>query len=103
MPKVANTAGPIAIASLISFAFAASADTFVYQLLRTKQWYTRSNGSNLAGAAVDSILFPTLAFGAFLPEIVLGQFLAKVLGGFLWSWILGKNKVHSLQIKSEEI
>jgi hypothetical protein len=38
---------------------------------------------------VDSVLFPTIAFGAFLPAIVLGQFVAKVAGGAVWSWILG--------------
>jgi len=29
-------------------------------------------------------VFPTLAFGAFLPAIVLGQFTAKVAGGLFW-------------------
>jgi hypothetical protein len=48
----------------------------------------RANGSNVAGSAVDSIVFPTLAFGAFMPEIVLGQFVAKFVGGFLWSLVL---------------
>jgi hypothetical protein len=30
-------------------------------------------------------VFPTLAFGSFMWTIVLGQFLAKTLGGFVWS------------------
>ena len=37
------------------------------------------------GAAVDSILFPTIAFGSFLPTIIALQFAAKVAGGALWS------------------
>ena len=41
-------------------------------------------------AARDSIVFPTLAFGLFMPEIVLGQFVAKFVGGFLWSLVLQK-------------
>ena len=40
--------------------------------------------------AVDSILFPTIAFGSFLPLIVLGQFAAKVGGGFVWSLLLNR-------------
>ena len=48
----------------------------------------RVNGSNVAGSAIDSIVFPTLAFGVFMLEIVLGQFVAKFLGGFLWSLVL---------------
>ena len=48
----------------------------------------RVNGSNVFSAAVDSAVFPTLAFGVFLPWVILGQFAAKVAGGFVWSMIL---------------
>jgi len=48
----------------------------------------RVNGSNVVSAAVDSVVFPTLAFGSFLPWVILGQFLAKVAGGAVWSLIL---------------
>jgi fructose-specific phosphotransferase system IIC component len=34
------------------------------------------------------LVFPTVAFGALLPGIVAGQFVAKVFGGFLWAVIL---------------
>ena len=44
----------------------------------------------LAGAAVDSLLFPTIAFGALMPQIVLAQFVAKVAGGAFWAWVLAK-------------
>jgi uncharacterized PurR-regulated membrane protein YhhQ (DUF165 family) len=47
--------------------------------------WLRVNGSNIPSALVDSLIFPTLAFGSFLWPIVLGQFGAKTLGGFLWS------------------
>lgn len=50
----------------------------------------RVNGSNVPAALVDSIVFPTIAFGALLPWIVLGQFAAKVLGGFVWSLLLNQ-------------
>jgi uncharacterized PurR-regulated membrane protein YhhQ (DUF165 family) len=57
-------------------------------LLRGKQWLVRANGSNVIGAAVDSIVFPTLAFGAFLPAIIALQFAAKVAGGLIWSIVM---------------
>ena len=78
-------AGPIALASFVAFASAATVDTIVYQLLGGLPRWLRINGSNVPSAAVDSLVFPTLAFGGFLWGITLGQFAAKVLGGFLWS------------------
>jgi queuosine precursor transporter len=78
----------IAIASATAFILAALADWAVYSVLRRQRWIVRSNGSNIVGAAVDSIVFPTLAFGAFLPAIIALQFLAKVGGGAVWSLLL---------------
>ena len=83
-------AGPIALASFVAFALAMTADTIVYHYLRDKPWVIRSNGSNVAGAAVDSITFPTIAFGGLLPEIVVLQFCAKIFGGGIWSYWLKK-------------
>ena len=53
-------------------------------------WLIRANGSNVAGAAVDSIIFPTIAFGALMPHIVAVQFIAKVAGGAIWAWLLSR-------------
>jgi hypothetical protein len=39
---------------------------------------------------VDSLLFPTIAFGALMPHIVAMQFVAKVAGGAVWTWLLGR-------------
>lgn len=80
--------GRVALASCLSFAFAGVADALAYGALGRRPWLVRSNGSNLAGALVDSVLFPTLAFGGLLPLVMLGQFGAKVAGGLLWSWVL---------------
>jgi hypothetical protein len=80
-------AGQIALASFIAFAAAAVVDTAVYQLLGKYPRWLRINGSNIPSALVDSLVFPTLAFGAFLWPIVLGQFAAKTLGGFIWSLV----------------
>lgn len=81
-------AGQIALASLVAFAAAGAADVLVYHLLRRRPYLQRINGSNVAAAAVDSLLFPSLAFGAILPAIILGQFAAKVAGGAIWSVVL---------------
>lgn len=75
----------IAIASATAFIAAALVDWAVYSALRSKPWLVRSNGSNVVGAAVDSVIFPTLAFGSFMPAIIAMQFAAKVGGGALWS------------------
>ncbi len=80
-------AGQIAVASFVAFAAAATVDAVVYHLLGSYPRWLRINGSNIPSALVDSIVFPTLAFGAFLWPIVLGQFLAKVVGGFAWSLV----------------
>ncbi|MDH5204675.1 MAG: VUT family protein [Hylemonella sp.] len=80
-------AGLIAVASAVAFTAAALADWLVFVRVRGA-WLKRANVSNLAGAAVDSLLFPTIAFGALLPHIVLAQFVAKVAGGALWAWLL---------------
>jgi len=86
-----RNAGQIALASLSAFACAAIVDSIVYHILREKAYLLRINGSNILSAAVDSLVFPTIAFGSFLPLIVLGQFTAKVGGGFIWSLILKRS------------
>ena len=83
-------AGIIAIASVVAFVAASVANAWVYQLLISKPWLKKSNAGNIAAAAVDSGLFPVIAFGAFMPGIVIGQFMAKVGGGFVWSMLLRK-------------
>lgn len=70
-------AGPIALASLVAFGVSASIDGLCYQLLHERAYLVKVNGSNLVSAAADSLIFPTMAFGAFLPWIVLGQFAAR--------------------------
>jgi uncharacterized PurR-regulated membrane protein YhhQ (DUF165 family) len=80
-------AGMIAIASAVAFTGAAVVDWSVFAKLRGS-WLFRANGSNVAGAAVDSLLFPTIAFGALMPHIVLAQFAAKVAGGAVWAYAI---------------
>ena len=84
-------AGKIAVASACAFSAAALVDWATFTRLRGS-WMYRANGSNVAGAAVDSLIFPTLAFGALMPQIVLAQFLAKIAGGAIWTWIFNRIK-----------
>jgi hypothetical protein len=85
------TAGRVASSSLVAFALAATGDALVYQLLHQQTYLVRSNGSNVVGAMVDSLAFPTLAFGEFNVVTSMLQFSAKFLGGFLWSLLLNQS------------
>lgn len=79
--------GRIAIASLVAFSFSTTADWLVFAKT-TGSWFSRSNKSNTVGAIIDSLVFPTIAFGSLMPVIVVGQFSAKAFGGFVWSAII---------------
>jgi len=88
---VNRDSGRIALASCVAFGAAATADGIVYHWRRNERWADRSNESNVAGAAVDSLIFPIVAFGSpILWAIVFGQFTAKVAGGYVWSLVLRK-------------
>lgn len=87
-------AGKIAVASSVAFTAAALVDWATFANLRGS-WLFRANGSNVAGAAVDSLIFPTLAFGALLPHIVALQFLAKVAGGAVWAALLSRSAIRA--------
>lgn len=89
--------GRIALASCVAFAATATADTLVYQRMGAHEWLERINGSNIAAAAVDSLVFVGLiaymdvAFGhgpGFPLAIAFGLFTAKVAGGVVWSLLL---------------
>lgn len=83
----------VGIASFISFLLAGVTDTVVYHALGDKARLLRINGSNLGSAFVDSIAFPALAFGfPLLFGVMVGQFVAKVGGGFLWSLVLARKR-----------
>lgn len=85
-------AGRVATASLTAFALAALVDAMLYQWLHRHPYLIRCNGSNVGGAIVDSLAFPTIAFGEFSLLTSLLQFLAKFAGGFAWSLILNRSQ-----------
>lgn len=84
--------GTIALASVAAFSLASLADTAVYQSLIKRPWLVKANGSNIVSSAVDSLVFPLIAFGALMPWVVIGQFTAKMLGGAFWSLLLRVEK-----------
>jgi len=85
-------AGMICVGSVVAFAAALFVDAVIYQRLFNKSRMVKMNGSNAGSALTDSILFPTIAFGAFMPWIIVGQFLAKVVGGAFWAWVLTRKQ-----------
>lgn len=91
--------GKIAAASCVAFAATAVVDTLAYRRLEEHPWLERINGSNIAAALVDSLVFVGLiayldvAFGAgpgFPHVIAFGLFTAKVAGGVVWSLLLSR-------------
>ena len=84
--------GMIALASCASFVLAALGDGVAYQALIGKPWPVKSNASNAVAAGIDSLIFPLIAFGGLMPHIVIGQFVAKIGGGFVWSLMLGGSR-----------
>ena len=88
----------IAIASAVAFAVSEAVDTMIYHGLRRRRWMVRSNASNAGASVVDSIIFPTLAFGAFMPGIIAGQIAAKFIGGWLWSMVLKNRKAPAIYV-----
>jgi hypothetical protein len=82
--------GRIALASCIAFGAAATADALAYHLLRDRPWYERANQSNVAGAAVDSLVFVALWPFGFQFTYAFTLFAAKLAGGVVWSMVLAK-------------
>lgn len=89
---VAPGAARVAEASTAAFVAAALVDALAYHSLRRLPWFERANGSNLSSAAVDSLVFPTLAFGGLSWAVTLAQFSAKVAGGLVWTLVLRRRR-----------
>lgn len=97
---VGDASGRIAVASAAAFAAAATIDAIVYHLSSRVEWLERCNRSNIAGAAVDSIAFQSIAFGWAFP-FIFAQFVAKVAGGLVWSLILARFRPNEWEIENE--
>lgn len=81
-------AAAIAVASAVAWGSAAIVDWACYMALYRRPWMQRTTGSNIPSSAVDSVVFPWLAFGGLNIALTLAQFAAKVGGGFLWAYLL---------------
>lgn len=81
-------AAKIATASAIAWGAAAVVDWAVYMGLYNRPWMQRTTGSNVPSSAVDSLVFPWLAFGGLNIGLTIAQFVAKVGGGLLWAYVL---------------
>lgn len=93
---VSPDAGRIGVASGIAFLCAETMDAAIYHAVRRWDWIERSNTSNVAGAAVDSLIFPTIAFGSILWGITVGQFTAKVAGALIFTLAIQKARAARL-------
>ena len=94
-----RNAGQIALASFVAFAAAGVTDTIVYQALHKRAWMVKVNGSNVASAMVDSIVSVSYTHLTLPTLIVLGQFAAKVGGGFVWALIIAKVRQRNTSIE----
>jgi len=89
------SAGRIAIASATALVVSALAETVVFHRLRNRVWLLRSNGSNVPGALIDTIVFTSVAFGVSweIVAVMLTQGTVKIVGGALWS-VLFKHTIN---------
>jgi uncharacterized PurR-regulated membrane protein YhhQ (DUF165 family) len=81
----------VAVASCVAFGSAEVVDAVSYEVMkrRSVEWLHRVNLSNVISAAVDSVVFVTIAFG-WNWQIAFAQFSAKIAGGFIWSLVIEK-------------
>jgi uncharacterized PurR-regulated membrane protein YhhQ (DUF165 family) len=82
----------VALASFVAFALSEATKAVGYHLLRHKSHMTRVNLANVAASFVDSVLFPTIAFGVIIPWAIAGQFVAKVFGGYIWTLLINRRQ-----------
>jgi len=81
----------VALASCLAFIGAGLSDALSYQLLGQRTRLVRINGSNVVAAVVDSLVFASVLSLSGWPLLwgaVVGQVLAKITGGVLWSLLL---------------
>jgi len=77
-------AGQVALASALAFCGAGIVDTFIYHIVRKKSRRAAIHTSNVGSAAIDSLIFPFVAFGILALPIIAMQFAAKVAGGSIF-------------------
>ena len=82
-------AATIAIASVVAFSCAEVGEALFYHFLRRRPWIERAPKAAVVGAAIDSVLFITIAFG-FSFSTSFAQFAAKLAGAVVWTWLIAR-------------
>ena len=77
----------IAKASVIAFTASEIIEGGLYIAWHKRPWMDRAPGSAAVAAAVDSVLFISIAFG-FTFSIAFAQWVAKVAGAWLWARVI---------------
>lgn len=85
-----QSAGRIALASVLGFTAAQIFAGIFYQRFKNSQYFYKVNLSDLIAITCDSIVFQLVAFNHFDTLITLGQITIKFAGGLLWYFILFK-------------
>ena len=79
----------IALGSSLAVTISCYVDYYIFSKSKGT-WLSKSNKSNIGSAAVDSVVFPTVAFGVFNISVVLSQFAVKVFGDFIWGYLINR-------------
>lgn len=80
----------IALGSVAGMCAAQLAAGFFYQATKSRSYFVKVNGSDLAAIIFDSIVFQAIAFNSIQPSITIGQIIVKFAGGLLWYYIIFK-------------
>jgi uncharacterized PurR-regulated membrane protein YhhQ (DUF165 family) len=86
-----RNAAQIAFASTVAFCAAELCEAVAYHALRRQPWADRAPKAALLAAAIDSVVFPTLAFHSFVFTVSFGQFCAKLAGATFWTWVIARS------------
>lgn len=79
-------AGQVAIASLAAVVCSAIVSAIAWGFFPDGHWK-----NNIISAVADALVFPTVAFGAFLPLVSLGQFAGKFIAVSVIAYLM-RNK-----------
>ena len=83
-------ASAIAVASASAFVCAQAVAGVAYQWWINEPYFVKVNGSDLVGILVDSVVFQVIAFGTLDWGLTWSQTGIKMLGGFMWYYIIFK-------------
>lgn len=80
----------VASASVAAFGLGVVVNTLLYSLLWPIPRFKRMVATNSVVSAIDSVVFPLLAFGSVSIMLSLAQCLSKAVGAVVWAGIVTK-------------